>query len=297
VIGANGYIGFAVAQLFRQSGYKVYGLIRKQEHAKKLIMSEIIPVLGDATKPETYEHVLKLGLTAFIDVAFDAADGIGAATSVLAFVKKHSSPHGKMIYIYTSGLLVHGDCPNPVDESTAHLPGSPHLQKRANLELEVINSKEIHGVVIRPGFVYGVAGGNPGMHTGPAFTFQDGKIVILGKKDKRWNWVHVYDLARAYLLAVQKFPLASGQVFDIANYNPPTYEQFRRKAAEIAGHKNAEVVSVPIPANDFMNTLFDMTTIITPKKAENLLGWVPQQLSILDNLEPVYAAFKAESSH
>ena len=41
VTGATGYIGFNVAKKFRQNGFKVYGLARSTDKAKKLYKNEI----------------------------------------------------------------------------------------------------------------------------------------------------------------------------------------------------------------------------------------------------------------
>jgi len=167
----------------------------------------------------------------------------------------------------------------------------PFIQKRLEHESAVIHATEIHGIVIRPGFVYGYAGGNGGQHLGdPVFTLTDGKIVISGSTTKRWSWVHIHDLAGAYLLAIQKFTSASGQIFDVAVENPPTYEEFRKKAAHIAGHKNAPVVTAPVAEG---GGFLESSVRISPAKARNLLGWVPTHLSLLDDLEPVHAAYLA----
>ena len=60
VTGANGYTGRVVAQGFRKRGYLVYGLVRSEEKAKEanLWEDEIIPVVGDVLKPETYKNYI-----------------------------------------------------------------------------------------------------------------------------------------------------------------------------------------------------------------------------------------------
>ncbi|MCH7973786.1 MAG: NAD-dependent epimerase/dehydratase family protein [Bacteroidetes bacterium] len=50
VTGATGYIGFNVANKFRQNGFKVYGLTRSTDKAKKLYKNEI----GDSTYLENF---------------------------------------------------------------------------------------------------------------------------------------------------------------------------------------------------------------------------------------------------
>lgn len=289
VLGAGGYIGFAVAQVLRQHGYLVYGLVRKQEHAQKLAEHEIFPVLGESTKPETYEEILKK-----TNIVIDAVPTNDANIAALNAVKKHQNAHGKKIFIFTSGILTLGNHEEVVFEDIA-FQAAPALQPRAKFEAEVVQSKEVHGIVIRPGFVYGYAGGNGGNHLGDkAFTLTDGKIVFNGSPAKRWSWVHIHDLARSYLLAVENFTVASGQIFNIAVENPPTYEEFRRKAAEIAGFKNVEVQTLPVAEGNIWGPLLEQSVRISPRKAQNLLRWYPSHLSILDDLQPVYNAYLAQ---
>lgn len=61
VTGANGYIGRAVAVLLSKKGFRVYGLVRTEEKAKEahLMEEEVIPVIGEANKPQPYKDVIK----------------------------------------------------------------------------------------------------------------------------------------------------------------------------------------------------------------------------------------------
>jgi len=296
VIGASGHVGFGVAQVFRQNGYRVYGLIRKQEQSHRLAAEEIIPVVGDANKPETYENVLKQS-SIIVDTIYLGAPSKPTHNYVFEAAKKLSPPHGKKIYIYTSGMLVHGHHEEVMTEWIIETKDG--FQKlRADFEQEVINAKEVHGIVIRPGFVYGYAGGNGGSHIADnVFNFADGKIVLMGRKDKRHSWVHIYDLAKAYVLAVKHFPIATGQIFDIASPDPPTDEELYKKIAVVAGHKDAEIVVKPFPDDFEWGPSFEQTTRVSYKKAQNLLGWTPSHPNVIDDLEPVFEAYKAKQHH
>jgi len=291
VIGSNGYIGFAIAQNLRQNGYKVYGLVRKQEQAQKLASNEIIPVVGDGTDAKTYEHIVKR-----VENIIDASSSFLGQVATFELTRKVSAPatHGKKVYILTSGILTQGHSEEVVvsEEQTKNYPDL--LVSRAKLEAEIIASKDVHGIVIRPGFVYGYAGGNGGIHLGDqVFQLTNGKIQISGSLEKRCSWVHVNDLARAYYLAVQKFTIASGQIFNVATRDPPTYVTLRKRAAEVAGHKNAEVVQVPAGGDPWTKVVEELTVRISPKKAENLLGWFTSYEPVLDDLPNVYTAYLA----
>jgi nucleoside-diphosphate-sugar epimerase len=293
VIGANGHIGFAVAHNLRQNGYKVYGLIRKQEQARKLAANEIIPVVGDSDDPSTYEHIVKQ-----VENIIDASSSFSGQNITFALTSKISatSTHGKKAFILTSSISVQANSEEVVvsEEQTNNVQDYELLRNRAKLEAEVIASRDVHGIVIRPGVVYGYAGENGGMHMGDkAFQLSNGKIQITGSYNKRWSWVHVNDLARSYYLAIQNFTVASGQIFNVATRDPPTYLEFRKRAAEVAGHKNPEVVQLPIPEDDLFAKIMECSVRVSPKKAENLLGWFSLYEPVLDDLPNVYRAYLA----
>jgi len=206
-----------------------------------------------------------------VENVIDTSSDFGAQAAAFELVKKLSaqSTHGKKVFILTSGSFVQGfDHPGLVtaEEQTSNPPA--FLATRAKLETEVITTKEVHGIVIRPGFCYGYSGGNGGMHIGDnVFQLQDGKIQISGSLEKRWSWIHVDDLARAYLLAMQKFTIASGQIFNVATRGSnPTYLEYRKRAAEVAGHKNAEIVQIPVPEQNHFAILLENSQVISPKK-------------------------------
>jgi len=58
-----------------------------------------------------------------------------------------------------------------------------------------------------------------------------------GVKSQRWNWVHVVDLADAYVKAVKKSHSIAGEAFNIVSDSSPTYEQGLLAVAKIAGFK------------------------------------------------------------
>jgi len=178
-----------------------------------------------------------------------------------------------------------------VTEDQVHPP--PGLSEKVAFEQHVIHSPEVNGIVIRPGCVYGYAGGNTGYHVNSFFSAgkNGGKIIIQGNKHRRHVWVHIYDLANAYLLAIEKYTTAAGQVFDIA-YASPTYEELYRKGAAIAGFPNAEVVEIAFPADNPFGSILNLNGVLSWKKANNLLGWTPNHPEILSDLESLYEAWK-----
>jgi len=287
VIGASGYIGFAVAQYLRQKGYTVYGIVRKHEQGKQLAQNEIHPVVGDGLKPEGFESVIKQ-----VKIIIETSSDPTVHQAILGLVKKHSTPQNKKVYIFTSGVLVHGDSQKFLDEDQLD-PKPQLLQARDKFEQFVVHSPEIYGITLRPGFVYGYWGGKGGNHVNSWFNPEDGKIVILGNKDRTHPWVHIADLAHAYYLTLQHYITASGEIFDIASA-APSEEEIRRKAAAVAGFPHAEIVLKPFPSEDTWGaTILNTSQRTSYAKAQSVLGWTPSHPSVVDNLEANYEAWKA----
>lgn len=70
------------------------------------------------------------------------------------------------------------------------------MKDREDFENQVLatSSSALKTTVVRPGFVYGGQGGFV------ADLFYNEPFVIVGRRDMRWSWVHVDDLAEGYVL-------------------------------------------------------------------------------------------------
>jgi len=68
-----------------------------------------------------------------------------------------------------------------------------------------------------------------------------------GLKGQRWNWVHVQDLADAYVRAAKRSHVVAGEAFNIVSESSPTYEEALRAAAGVAGFKGMSSLSLSHP--------------------------------------------------
>lgn len=147
------------------------------------------------------------------DVVIDCAAGdihsnsrklLHAISSTAESVRPAGIP--KIAYIYTSGAWVHGDNRSTLRSDGSPLPNSaPIVAWRPAVEQEVIASKDVRGIVIRPSLCYGRAGSLT------AFLFGQGKsgeITWFGKQGGSYTMIHVDDVAECYLLAVEKVKLS-----------------------------------------------------------------------------------------
>jgi len=194
----------------------------------------------------------------------------------------------KPLFILTSGILVHGDSTKFVDETNE--PQSKHLAGRIKIENFVVNHKDLRGVVLRPGFVYG---GNGGFFANQAFSLKENDdLVIIGSKEKRWGWVHVDDLADAYVRVVKSGHVVDGEIFDVCDPWFPTYEEVLIAAAKATGWKGKVAHSPEVPKDNGWLQICEYTCIVNPKKAYNLLGWHENHLGIISEIDTYYTSWK-----
>jgi len=290
VTGANGYIGSQVAKALRANGHVVYGLVRTQAHADELSKSEVIGVIGDHADVKTYQkYIDEAGIVIDNVLAFGSSDPFAPGRNLLAAVTEASKKAGqKKRFIYTSGCLVYKSSPEVVDESVPAL--SPYLGARAKYEQEVTGNKDVHGVVLRPAWVYGLSTPGP---VGTWFEANaNGDMEYFGNPEKVMSWVHVLDLADAYVRAAESATgLVAGEVFDVADDTRETGLRIREAFGRAGGAKGKVVLK---PANtDFFSQAMEQTNILKADKIRRYLGWRPRHGSVLDDVAIYAAAHKA----
>src|SRR6266550_6901879 len=160
VTGATGYIGFAVATALRRHGHRVFGLARSDAKAARLTRHEIEPVIGDLAEPKTYAGVAA-HCSVLIHTAFDySADGVAknklTIDTLLDAAGRGAQPK---TLIFTSGAWVYGDTGDRMVDETTPLNPIKLVAWRPAHEQLVLRAGGVRGLVIRPGCVYGGAGG------------------------------------------------------------------------------------------------------------------------------------------
>jgi len=313
VFGASGYIGLGVALAFRRAGYRVYGLIRNEKHSKTLILNEIEPIVAkafDDTQP--FADILAscsiiidaVGYTPKLSLSLlEAAVQVGKVRT-----QDGKLPHYAPLYIFTSGIMTYGDTSptgrRPVDEMVKPRPqparqrpgGSSSsdvtaMKDREDYENQVLatSSAALKTTVIRPGFVYGGQGGFV------ADLLYAEPLVFQGRRDMRWSWVHLDDLAEGYV-AIGRAPrvVVDKQLYNLAAPNDnPTYEELRLAMAKAQGRKEEFEYK---EADPNVPTRWDTDSIINPAKAINELGWQPRHVGFVEEIGTYYKAWAAHKS-
>lgn len=182
-----------------------------------------------------------------------------------------------------------------MDETT---PANPEhkLAFRMDMEQELFAMPipDCRKVVLRPGFMYGLDG-----HSSVSATWfqmgEQGKAIYRGDRDKGWSWVHVNDLAEAYVRVAESGAAIDGEIFCIADEQRSKCVEVMQACLEAAGYEGV-IEFAPPQDDDVTSTWFNQNEFITSRKAYRLLGWSPRHTGILDEIEIYYASWKAQSN-
>lgn len=203
--GATGYVGSAVLDALLRAGHDVTALVRNKEKARKVAKRGAHPVIGDLSDPESYRGAVE-AQDGYVHTAYDRTPGKGptvertALETMIAAARRPrtsgSTAPAKRFIVYTSGIWVLGQTPEPVAED-APLNPIPLVSSRPELEEFVLESAadRLRTLVIRPGVVYGGGEGTVGDLFKAA---TNGLVRIVGDGNNHWPLVYDRDLADLY---------------------------------------------------------------------------------------------------
>lgn len=293
VTGATGYIGFAVAAALRRAGYRVRGLVRSETKARRLAQVEIEPVIGDVADPKTYADAVS-ECAVLVHTAFDyAADGVAkdrvAINALLDAGRRGARPK---TLVFTSGAWVYGDTGDRTVDETTPVHPITLVAWRPEHEQLVLQATGVRGIVLRPGDVYGGAGGLTGLWFSGPSTGQPPTIVGDGRN--RLPMVHIDDLADVYVRAADSGLAA--EIFNVSDPSRSTALELATAAARAAGYD--ETIR-PTPLAEARTTMGDfadalaLSQRVDARKAARQLGWRPSHAGFLDDVDVYYRAWKA----
>jgi nucleoside-diphosphate-sugar epimerase len=198
--------------------------------------------------------------------------------------------HPKTV-IYTSGVWIYGSTGAKAADETRVVTPARKVEWRPAHERLVLDSPGVRGIVVRPGCVYGLAGGLTGMWFESAE--REGSASVVGDGANRWAMVHVHDLADAYLRLAEAG--LDGEIFNVTDRSRPTVGEMAAAAARAAGHPGA-VLNMPV--DEAALTLGELAHCLAldqhvdSRKAVQRLGWQPRHGGFVDGVETFYAAWK-----
>jgi nucleoside-diphosphate-sugar epimerase len=293
VTGATGYIGFAVATALRRAGHEVWGLARSGAKASRLARHEIRPVIGNLQDPATF-RVAAEACSVLVHAASDHENDMFsvdrlAVEALLAVAERGPGPK---TLLYTSGIWIYGDTGGEAADETTPIAPPARVTPRPVIEHLVLGASHVRPLVLRPGCVYGAAGGLTGGWFRAAHA--DKIVRAIGTGANRWAMVHVDDLADCYVRAAE-----SGLASEIFNVNDRSRASVRDMTAAvccITGVTQPVQFTPVAEAAAKMGSLAECLALdqhVDSRKAVRLLGWQPRHGGFVDGIASYHAAWQA----
>ncbi|MFJ6669233.1 NAD-dependent epimerase/dehydratase family protein [Streptomyces sp. NPDC091383] len=285
ITGATGYIGYATATALAAEGHQVAALTRDPDsrRAKMLANSDVRPIRGALADRAALNEILG-DAEAVVHTAYDPDDHMGGDRALFGAL---ADAGGRRHLVYTSGCSIYGEHTNatltpqtPVDAGNV----------RARLEAE-LQDTGLPYTVLRPGMVHGgdarssIVGDwfREARSTGP---------VHRGRLDKVWSWIHVDDLAQAFVAVLRSPGAHEGRTCLLADSRPTAVYSVVEAAARVAGSTDA-VACRSIKDEKPLYRVFDRSEIIDTSAATVPLAWKPQKSDVIASLSASYAAWSA----
>jgi nucleoside-diphosphate-sugar epimerase len=277
--GATGYVGSAVAQVFKNEGYEIVALVRSNEAAEKVKKHGYQPLQGDLKNPESLKQAIAQS-DVVIHTAANEAEIPKAVEAILSQLEGTNKT-----FIYTSGVFVYGNTGNNIaNEETATNPiqfasWRPQLEK----QIQEAAKQGIKTVIIRPGIVYGNGGGVVGIYA--ELARKNGEVHCVGEGQNQWTTVHVDDLAKLYLLAVEM--AQPGSLYNATHGASVKQRQVLEAIFKAVGiPQNVKPWSIE-EARKALGGFVDGLTLdqqVDSSKAKRELGWAPNGTPILKDI-------------
>lgn len=209
-----GFIGREIVDLLLAESYNVTTLARREEAAKELEQAGIKARLGGLDNADIIsDEVFKNDIV----IHTATADHLPSVQAVIAGIQKRAAEGKSTIFIHNSGSGVLDDRSKSMfksdkvfeDDKPADIDALPDSQPHREIDLAIVKArKELQDhakmVIIMPPVIYGY---NPKygrlsiqIPTLTRFAIKHGYAGYLGAGEAVWNQVHVFDLARAYII-------------------------------------------------------------------------------------------------
>lgn len=300
VTGGTGFIGsHLINHLSDKKNAEIFALVRDLENLKWLKGMDIHFLKGDLLNipslPANIDYVFHIaGITKARKLAdYYTVNQLGTASFFQTLRERNIKP--KKIFFLSStaagGPSLDG---SPVKEDDESHPVSAYGESKLMGEKEVLRFKKDFPVVIfRVGAVYGPRDED----FLPYFkSIKRGILLSQASQQSAYHLCYIEDLIRAFDLAIQK-DLSSGEIINIADPNPLTWDEFGKaigrilkkkaltircppfllKTAAVILEGASAVTNSPSVLNrDKLKAILQSSWLTDTRKAQHLLSFSPQ---------------------
>jgi GDP-L-fucose synthase len=288
VTGGSGFVGSHLVEELLKQGALVRIIVHKREAAVN--DSRVEQVIADLANPEECaaafagsEYVFHAagGVGAAGTVPSDQMDGIAVNLLLTARALQAAWSAGVKRFLLYSSSTVYPDCSWPVGEDEAW-EGPPHpayfgygwmrryLEKLAEF---VASKSNLRIAIVRPTAVYGRRDNFDSMtgHVISALILRslrkEDPFVVWGNGGEVRDFLHITDLARGSLLALEKY--ADCDPINIGSGQEVTIRQIADAVLAASGHSPKELIFDSSKPTTIPYRAVDIS------KARNVLGFVP----------------------
>jgi len=295
VAGASGVIGRRLIPLLAQDGHAVTGMTRSESKAAGIRSAGADAVVADAldpaavaiavtrAKPEVIVHELTAIPAAFDLRKFaeqfkqtnrlrrEGTDHLLAAAKLVGARRFVAQSYAGWTYARTGGPVKTEDDPLDPNPPAAFRETLRAIQ---HLESAVLQAGGIEGVVLRYGAFYG-PGNAIGEGGGMLHEIQHRRVPIVGGGAGIWSFIHIEDVARATLAALER---GRTGIYNIVDDDPAPVSEWLPVLAHTLGAKPP--LRLPAWVAQLMigeHGVAMMTQIrgASNQKAKSELGWRP----------------------
>ncbi|OTB02946.1 hypothetical protein M426DRAFT_322188 [Hypoxylon sp. CI-4A] len=313
VTGANGYLGFAVSRSFVRAGWRVYGLVRRQESAGALAAEEIIPIIGSISQDakfldELYKHTKTVDVVVSCTEQIPFGEHYEALAAQLRQLAATSNRHGvRPLVLLSSGCKdygqtgVHGAAGLAPHTEASPLRPVEVIAQRTHHTLKIFeNSDLFDAALIRPTPVFGYDSSYYGVMfeiAAAAAKTESRRLELELDFNTILHGCHVDDCTDAYL-ALAEHPdrsAVTGQCFNISGHRYDTLASIA-KALEVEYGLTGGVVptdsSEENSAASQIRVVLGYSQWVDSTKIRQLTGWTDKRMLLSENLRAYRTAYE-----
>jgi nucleoside-diphosphate-sugar epimerase len=227
VTGGAGYLGSTLVPELLAAGHKVTVLDNFMYHQNSLAHVCHHPgfevVRGDVRSESTVLPLLRkadivIPLAAYVGAPLCARDPVGATTTnhdAIVTMLKHASKHQRILMPTTNSAYGTGDASHHCTEDSPLRPISHYAIEKVKVEKELM--QHANAISFRLATVFGMS---PRMRIDLLvndFTYRavHDRFVVLFEAGFKRNYIHVRDVARAFLHGIDHYEKMNGQIFNV----------------------------------------------------------------------------------